>query len=488
MPKDVIVVVNLDTMARPAEALDILLISTQGAKPYKVYRSLDQILEDYPAQTGENQRVYKKAAAIFNQGKTTLADALIRKIGVVGFDPPTDRAGNFPKFSITFSAPQFETAPEAETEYSVQIGGNAQSVVAVATGESSPTTAAQIAALFAGASFELDGVVFTGVQSSGGVVTFTGDAMTKTGPLTNTVEFYADDALLQPLGLSQAAYSAAYTNGNAEMQPAEALIADIEALQERHNDWYMFLTDQDGDDFVRALAKFAQDSEPTEAELGAGVEDHRKFYFGQTDNRELDGAFARSAIIYADTENLGEEADAAYLGNVGPFWPRSVTWKFKRPDGITLPDLSDAERDALEEANINFMTEEYKRQYVKNGVCWNGEFIDIQMGADYIANRMRNELYDVLLQTDTVTYDDVGFSLTASAVFAALNRGVDLGIVARDPESNAGVFTVAVPRRSEATDEQARERSMPDIPWDALVQGAVHTVKVRGTLRASMSA
>ena len=176
------------------------------------------------------------------------------------------------------------------------------------------------------------------------------------------------------------------------------------------------------------------------------------------------------------------------MGNVGPFYPESVTWKFKRPQGLTVPDLTNAERDALEEANVNFLTVEYKREYVKNGVCADGEFIDVQMGADYIAKNMRENLYDIFLENPTSGYTDAGFALVAAGVFSALNRATDLGIIALDPESEQGVFTVVVPKRSQATDEEARARQMPDITWEAQLEGAVHTVKVKGVLRATLSA
>lgn len=354
MPKDVIVVVNIDAKPRASEALDILLISTEGAAPIATFRSLDEVEAAFPGT-----RIANKCAALFNQGKTTLADSLIRKVKIVGFDHPGTAAG---------------------------------------------------------------------------------------------------------------------------------LIADIETLQQTDNDWYIFLTDEDDDAFVKALAQFAEDSEPTEAELGAGIEDHRKMYFGQTDNKALAVTNRRAVIIYTDSQRLAEEADAAYLGNVGPFYPASVTWKFKTPQGITLPDLTDAQREALEEAHINFLTEEYKRQYVKNGTCTDGEFIDVQMGADYIAHYMREELYDVFQNNAKVPYTDAGFALVSAAVFATLNRAVDLGIIARDPESEAGVYSVVVPKRADATDDQARSRQMPDIVWEALLEGAVHSVKVEGTLRASLSA
>lgn len=365
MPKDVIVVVDIDAKPKSSEALDILLISTAGAKEIATYRSLDEVLAAFPAAGGENQRIYNKCAALFNQGKTTLADTLIRKVRIVGFSELT---------------------------------------------------------------------------------------------------------------------------GESDEDKAEDLIGKIETLQETDNDWYIFLTDRDDDAIVKACAAFAEESEPTEAELGAGVEDQRKFYFGQTSNLALAGKHRRSAIIYSAEQHLDEEADAAYLGNVGPFYPVSVTWKFKTPQGITLPDITDAEREALEEANINFLTKEYKRQYVKNGVCWDGEFIDVQMGADYIAWYMRERLYDIFQTNAKVPYTDEGFAIVASGVFAALNRAVDLGIIARDPESEAGGFSVRVPKRAEASDDEARSRRMPDIVWEALLEGAVHSVKVTGTLRASLSA
>ena len=108
--------------------------------------------------------------------------------------------------------------------------------------------------------------------------------------------------------------------------------------------------------------------------------------------------------------------------------------------------------------------------------------------ADYIAKTMRDNLYDIFLNNATIGYTDEGFSIVADGVYKALNRAVDLGIIARDPESRQGVYNVDVPKRSEATDEQARSRQMPDIAWEALLEGAVHSVKVKGVLRATLSA
>ena len=361
MPNDVIVVVDIDAKPKGVETLDILLLSTEGKKDMKTYRDLTVINTDYPGK-----KVAAMAAAMFNQGKTTLATTLIRKVRIAGIEAPV---------------------------------------------------------------------------------------------------------------------------GDDEKAKATALVAAVEEIREKDDDWYILLTDQTSPEAVEALAAWAEASEPTEAELGAGIEDHRKLYFGQTSKKEGNPSNARAIVVYADQDKLQTEwADAAYLGNVGPFYPQSVTWKFKRPQGISVPDLTAAERDALAEQYVNFLTVEYKREYVKNGCCLDGEFIDVQIGADYIAKTMRDNLYDIFLNNATIGYTDEGFSIVADGVYKALNRAVDLGIIARDPESRQGVYNVDVPKRSEATDEQARSRQMPDIAWEALLEGAVHSVKVKGVLRATLSA
>ena len=350
MSRDVIVYTKIDAKPRPSEALDILLLSTQGGKELKVYRDLDVIADDY----GEDSKIHHKADKMFNQ-PNTLATTLIRKVKLAGIETPTS--------------------------------------------------------------------------------------------------------------------------------PAD-MIASIEELREINDDWYIILTDKDEDEYIKALAAWAKATEPTEAQLGAGVEDHRKFYFAQTDNKDLECSDARVVIVY--TDHLNEEADAAYVGNVGPNYPYSVTWKFKTPDGLALPDLTEGEKDALEEKNFNFLAEEYKKQYIKNGTCANGEFIDVVLGADYITQYMREALYSVFLTNNKVPYTDEGFALVASAVFSALNRAVELGIIALDTESESGVYTVEVPKRADATDDEARSRRIPDIVWEAQLEGAVHSVKVTGTLKATL--
>ena len=314
-------------------------------------------------------------------------------------------------------------------------------------------------------------------------VVFTSTTRTAISGYTADIGLYKDEDCFESLELGGC--DVVITIGTGDVTKEENLVKALEEIRDADDDFYFVLTDVADEDCVTALCRWAEGTEPTEAALGAGVEDHRKFYFGQVTNKEYVNNYGRSAVVY--TDDPSEWADAAWVGSVGPFWPESVTWKWKVPDGISVAYLRDSERDTLEENRVNFMTAEYKHEYMKNGICGDGNFIDNVLGADYITYQMRENLYTIFLQNPKIGYTDAGFSIVASGVFSALNRAVDLHIIAKDPEDGVGVYTVTVPKRKDATDEQARNRVMPDIEWEAQLEGAVHSAKVRGTLSVTLN-
>ena len=496
MARDVIVVVQRDALPTEKESLDILFISTTGAQPVKVYRDVASVEavygEDGPTP---NAKIVRKVTTLLNQGKTTLAETLVNKFKIVGFEPPSAKPALPATFTVTFPADTLEQSIAADKELWVKFGGDDNAVIKLTT-EDEITTGVELAALFADSSFSKGGKTYT-AEVEGVVVKYTATEDGAADSIPEMVSIYTDEKRLEELAV---ATEADFVNGSNALSAPDALIEIIKQFQQdEDNDWYYFMTDRDEPEFVRALAKFAEASEPSEAELGVGIEDHRKFYMGQTTDKDFADNTARAAVIYTSEELISEEPDASYTGNVGPFYPKNVTWKFKRPqDGcaptsagtklISLPKLTEGERDQLIENHVNFLTEEYKRQYVKEGVCLNGEFIDVVLGGDWIAKRMRDLLYDILLENANIDYSDAGFGLIARAVFQALSEAADgsHNIIARDQESNAGIFTVNIPTYADSTEEQRRNRVMPDITWEALLCGAVHQVKTKGVLRATL--
>ena len=81
--KDVIVVVQRDALPKEKENLDILLVSTTGARPVEVYRDIKMVEAVFgPDGPCPNSKVVRKATTLLNQGKTTLATTLVSKFRV----------------------------------------------------------------------------------------------------------------------------------------------------------------------------------------------------------------------------------------------------------------------------------------------------------------------------------------------------------------------------------------------------------------------
>lgn len=271
--------------------------------------------------------------------------------------------------------------------------------------------------------------------------------------------------------------------GIAEPANADGLVQSLGTIRETNDDWYVLLTDQTSDEMVVAISAWAD----TTANTGASNTDKPKLYFAKTSNSALAVSNQRAVVIYCDDELIAtEEPDAAWVGHNAPIYPRATNWKFKRPSGVTPAALTDSEKTALEAAHINFMTTENKRDYMKNGVCSDGTFIDEIVGADYITFLMQDRLYDVFLSNDKIPYTDDGFTLIAGAILSALEQSAALGIIAIDAESNSPIYNINIPTFASATAEQRATRTMPDINWEAQQQSAVNSAKTNGVLRITL--
>jgi hypothetical protein len=155
-------------------------------------------------------------------------------------------------------------------------------------------------------------------------------------------------------------------------------------------------------------------------------------------------------------------------------------------DGANPSVITRGEKDLLEENHVNYYSYEDKHVYTKNGVCVDGEWIDTIIETDWLVYDMRERIYALNLGNPTISYTDAGFTLVAGEIAAALDKATEYGIISTYPENGVGKYWIDVPARSEATDDQARQRRMPDIPWEAELAGAINSTKTTGVMRVTL--
>lgn len=290
-------------------------------------------------------------------------------------------------------------------------------------------------------------------------------------------------ALFGQAALAPAPIKACACFGVAEDATEEQITDALTELRDSHDDWYFLLPVTSTKTQITALAEWAAATVISETELRDGGVESEKLLVVQTDDETIRSVQPQTVLCYNHTAG-SSYMHAAWVGRVAPNYPKAITWKWKALDGIPVTDLSGAALNTLQTARVNTYVQRNKRQYMGEGICANGDFIDTVISRWQLKAMLRQALTAFMVENEHVPYDNDGFTQVGGVVIQALNTATNNGIILA--ENGSGVFSVAIPTRADATKEQAATRTMPDIVWSATLLGGVHGVEVRGTLSVSL--
>lgn len=246
--------------------------------------------------------------------------------------------------------------------------------------------------------------------------------------------------------------------------------AILEAVQE-DPDWYSVLTTDITDVTVKEAAKT--------------VESLRRIY----GVRRSDSAIRTSATndIMSFLKNKGYDrtflmhtgtvtdmSDAAWMGRVLPLDPGSETWMFKTLQGVTVDAWNDAEQEFLDGKNANYYIETAGVRHTVNGKMASGEYIDIIRGIDWLQARIEEGIFQQLVLADKIPFTDKGIAIIENILRQRLQNGITVGLL----ES----FTISVPKAADVAFESKAARTLPDVEFEAVLQGAIHKIIIQGVV------
>lgn len=272
--------------------------------------------------------------------------------------------------------------------------------------------------------------------------------------------------------------------GLAADSDATGITDALDALRDAHDDWYYLIPAAATDEQIAALAAWAAATVLSEQDLADGAKESEKLLVAQTATSTLALTNAQTVVCYnPDAENTFMHA--AWVGRMVCYYPKAVTWKWKALTGISPVDVDAAALGTILDNRVNTYVNNHKRDYMRDGTCADGEYIDVVIARWQIKQGMRKALTDLFVDTDVIPYDDTGFAMVGATIIQALNQAAAnsiIRVIDQVPQ-----FTVAIPRYADATEKQIEERRMPDIAWSATLLGGVHGVKVNGKLSIRLS-
>lgn len=240
------------------------------------------------------------------------------------------------------------------------------------------------------------------------------------------------------------------------------------------------LNENAGEDFY-----FIHSTEQGENEILAiseWIDAQERMYFYSSDDPTIQEQLESDRTVpFIHTDPTSYPA-AGWVGVCAPTEPGSITWKFKTINGILDPGYSTTEVNNIEDTGGNTYIRQGGILHTTPGQTSSGEWIDVIRSQDFVTARLREEVFRVLANAPKVPFTNAGIAMVTSAVESVLKTAYNNGIIA-DDEDGQPLYSVTAPKRHEVPVNDRANRTLPDVNFVFELAGAIHRVRVNGTIR-----
>jgi hypothetical protein len=344
-----------------------------------------------------------------------------------------------------------------------QVPGATVNVTQVAASTTYTLTISDVVFTYTSQALDTGTEIITGLKTTYDVTPVTGvtfvDNLDGTATITSTVDW----SLKATPNMSVAA------------QPATESWSDaINAIQATDDTWYAVAIESHL--LVDILA------------VAGNIEAKKKIY--GLSSADLDVKTTVTTDVFSQLQALGYQrtfgiwsADAAkypeasWIGYQLQEQPGSNTWAYKTLTGFAVSSLSDTESKNIQAKNGNTYERIAGRNTTVGGKMFGGEWIDVMVFVDWLEQRMKERLWFRMSNSKKIPYTAAGAAIIEAEIRAQLNDGIRAGGLAENPAP-----IVRVPDVLSVSANLRAQRIFEGIEFEARLAGAIHFVKIRGTV------
>ena len=185
-------------------------------------------------------------------------------------------------------------------------------------------------------------------------------------------------------------------------------------------------------------------------------------------------------------EDTADYPEVAVMSRCFTAVPGSETWANKRLSGVKVDTLTETQFVVLRNKNVNTFERFRNLSLTQTGKVSAGEWIDVIRFRDWLAEEIKVNVLNVIVNNEKVPYTDSGIAIIEGAIRQSLRQGQVNGGIApveydEDGNKNLG-YTVEVPLASNISANQKASRILTDVKFTARLAGAIHVVEIRGQL------
>lgn len=171
----------------------------------------------------------------------------------------------------------------------------------------------------------------------------------------------------------------------------------------------------------------------------------------------------------------------------------TITMMFKQEPGITAENLQESQAQALKAKNCNvYVAYSNSTVLLQWGTMASGQYIDVIVGADWLANSVQTNVFNALYTAPTkIPQTDPGVHILVTAAEQSMVASVNNGYVAPGVWNSTGFgalqqgqvlakgYYIYQPSVASQTEAQRETRAAPVMQIAAKLAGAIHSANVQ---------
>lgn len=255
----------------------------------------------------------------------------------------------------------------------------------------------------------------------------------------------------------------------------ESWVDSLNAITLVNNTWYAVMIESHVDADILAVA--------------GQVEGLKKVF--ATSSSSSDIKTTSTTDIFSQLQDLGYQRtfgvwsadadtqypEAAWVGYQLQEQPGSNTWAYKALSGVTVSSLSDTEAKNIQAKAGSTYENVGGLNSTIGAKMFGGEWIDVIIFVDWLEARMKERLWSRLVNSKKIPYTAAGAAIIEAEIRAQLNDGIRVGGLSPVPAP-----VVVVPDVLSLSVNTRAQRIFEGITFSARLAGAIHFIKVQGTV------
>lgn len=272
----------------------------------------------------------------------------------------------------------------------------------------------------------------------------------------------------------------AKTNGTS----SEAIAETMTACVAYDPDFYGIAMTSRADADILAMAQWAEANEKLYGTCVSGAD-----VLDGADNTDIASQlmlnnYYRTFCFYH--EDTADYPEVAVMSRCFTAVPGSETWANKRLSGVKVDPLTETQFVVLRNKNVNTFERFRNLSLTQTGKVSAGEWIDVIRFRDWLAEEIKVNVLNVIVNNEKVPYTDSGIAIIEGAIRQSLRQGQVNGGIApveydENGDKNLG-YTVEVPLARNISPNQKASRILTDVKFTARLAGAIHVVEIKGSL------